>query len=359
MSATDQTTKLRWLNSALILITILAATWLRLWRLPELPPGFYYDEAYNAMDGLWMRTSLTPQAYFVGNTSRHAMMPYLIALTTSIWGVTPLAARLVAPLVGVLTAALVYRLALTLFANRPDRPWLALLSAAGLAFSFWHVVMSRTAYEATLVPPFIVLTGILFWRGWQRRSLWYFAGAGLVLGLTQYTYVSGRLAPLIFGSFALLWTCIAIFSKKGAPGRKLRNLWLGLAVMALASVIPFVPLGLFILNDLGAFSFRSSDVFIVNRVAQGQASVADQLITALRVFIDSYSNTWRHSIVGQGGFYWINIVGFGAGLVTASWRFRRPAYILLLIALFVMWLPAPLSSGISTLRLSGRPGIAG
>ncbi|MEW5959471.1 MAG: hypothetical protein AB1801_17240, partial [Chloroflexota bacterium] len=249
--------------------------------------------------------------------------------------------------------ALAYRLALTLFADRPGRRWLAFFTAAGLAFSFWHVVMSRTAYEATLVPPFLALTGYLFWRGWQRRSLWSFTGAGLALGLTQYTYVSGRLAPLVFGLFGLVWTLIAVKSKKIEHRSGVRCLWLGLGVMALASLILFLPLLRFILNDFESFFFRSSDVFILNRVEQGQANAAEQVVTALRVFFDSSSNTWRHNIVGQGGFNWLSMAGFSVGLVTAIARFRRPAYVFLLVNLLVMWLPALLSSGISTLRLSG------
>ena len=107
MSAINQTTKLYRL--ALSLITLLARTWLGLWRLPELPPGFYHDEARNVMNGLWMGARLTPQAYFVGNAGRWAMMPYLIALSLSILSATPLTARPIAPLVLSLTLATVSR----------------------------------------------------------------------------------------------------------------------------------------------------------------------------------------------------------------------------------------------------------
>ena len=71
-----------------MLVIILSATWLRFWRLAELPPGFYYDEAYNALDGLWMFKTMTPVAYFVGNTGRHPMIGYLAGLAMMIWGVS-------------------------------------------------------------------------------------------------------------------------------------------------------------------------------------------------------------------------------------------------------------------------------
>lgn len=123
-------------------------------------------------------------------------------------------------------------------------------------------------------------------------------------------------------------------------------------MMALASFVVFIPLGLFILNDPITFFFRSGDVFILNRVARGEASAAGQLVDALRLFIDGSSDTWRHNLVGQSGFNWLNLIGFGVGLITAIRHIRQPACLFLLIGLIVTWIPAPLASGISTLRIS-------
>lgn len=343
----------KWLRLIVMLLIILAATWLRFWRLAELPPGFYYDEAYNALDGWWMVETMTPEAYFVGNTGRHPMIAYLAALSMAIWGVTPYAARLVAPAVNVLLVALIYPFVLVLFAKRSDRHWLALIAAAGMAFSLWNVVISRTAYESPLLPFFAVLTATLFWRGFRRHWMLYFAAAGAALGLAQYTYFAARLLPLIFGLFVLIWSVASagpISTAQPAPSR--RYLWQGLLVMALTSFVVFIPLGLFILNDPVSFFFRSGDVFILNRVARGEASAVGQLIDALRIFIDGSSDTWRHNIVGQSGFNWLNLIGFGVGLGVTLRYLRRPPYLFLLLGLIVTWLPAPLASGISTVRIS-------
>ena len=48
-----------WSRLALLGVILLAA-FLRLWRLGEMPPGLYHDEAYNGLDAL----SLTEGATF-------------------------------------------------------------------------------------------------------------------------------------------------------------------------------------------------------------------------------------------------------------------------------------------------------
>ncbi len=55
------------LSTWLIIVLILIATWIRLWRFPNIPPAFNYDEAYNVIDTLWLRESGTFVAFLPGN----------------------------------------------------------------------------------------------------------------------------------------------------------------------------------------------------------------------------------------------------------------------------------------------------
>jgi hypothetical protein len=78
-----------------------------------------------------------------------------------------------------------------------------------------------------------------------------------------------------------------------------------------------------------------------------------QLWDALQVFIDGgHDPNWRHTLVGRPGFDWLARLGFWLGLIVAISRVRQPRYLLLLISLLVLWLPALLSL-VGTLRLSG------
>jgi len=147
----------------LILFVIIFAIWLRWWKLNDVPPGLWYDEAYNAMDALWLLDSHSPQIFFEGNNGgREPMYHYLAALAMGVLGAKAYALRLVSAIIGIITIPLFYRWSKTLFDDSSDHHWFALFSAAGLAFSFWHVTISRTAFRTILMPPFVILTGYFF-----------------------------------------------------------------------------------------------------------------------------------------------------------------------------------------------------
>jgi 4-amino-4-deoxy-L-arabinose transferase-like glycosyltransferase len=337
------------LHLTLLLVLTLAA-WLRLWRLPDVPPGLFRDEAYNAMDITWMLDTRSPQIFFTLLHGREPMFFYLAALFMGVLGNTVYVLRLVSVFVGILTLPLTYRWLATLFADHPDRCWLSLIATAGLAFSFWFVLLNRTGLRANLTSLFVILTLHFFWQGWQRHSLQYFAWAGACLGLSQYTYLSARLLPLIFGIFALVWT---IMAKRESRVSQQKALWPGLLVMAVVSFIVFLPLGLYFLDNPVAFFARSGMTFSFNRAASGEMSLLKQWTDSFRVFTDGYDPRWRHNLVGESGFDWFSRIGFWVGLFVAIRQFRQPVNLLLLISLLVLWLPTFLSEDISVPRLLG------
>jgi hypothetical protein len=339
-----------WFRRGLLLSIMLIAAWLRLWRLPEVPPGLWYDEAYNAMDALWMLDQRSPQVFLVNNTGREPMYHYLAALSLSVLGATPYALRLVSALIGVVTIPLVYRWVTRFFAGAPERGWLGLITAAGLTFSMWHVVMSRLGFRAILIPFFVVLTIHLFWLGCCRKSLVYFMGAGLALGLSQYTYLSARVLPLLFGAFVLIWT---IVDRHEQRKQEFFN-WVGLLVMAIGVALVFLPLGMFLLDDPGAFFSRTGQVFVFDRISQGQVTIMDHLLASIRLFVDGYDEGWRHNLVGQPAFDWLSLVGFWIGLLITIRRVRQSTYLFLIAGLPVLWFPALLSvTPVHALRLAG------
>ncbi len=93
------------------------------------------------MNALWVLETRSPQVFFVGNNGREPMLHYLGALSMVILGATPYAFRLTSALAGILTVPPMYRWIVALFAHDPDRHWLGLVAAIGLAFSFWHVLI--------------------------------------------------------------------------------------------------------------------------------------------------------------------------------------------------------------------------
>jgi len=344
----------RSLVRALMLVLLLAATGLRFWQLPEIPPGLWYDEAYNGMDALRLLDTRQPQIFFPGNNGREPLSIYLQALSVSILGTTPYALRIVAALAGILTIPLVYAWAARLHGERADRHWLGLIAATGFACSLWHVMMSRSGFRAILLPFFVLLAGYLFWRGWQLRSWWRWAGAGAALGLSQYTYLSARLLPLAFGVFGLGWFWLSRRQAASAfSGPTGRSYWIGWLVMGGAACLVFAPLALYFVENPITFSSRTNQVFILT-VARGNPTVLlNQLADAARVFMDGREPNWRHGLVEQPVFTWLDTAAFWIGLLLIVRRLREPHNFLLLAALLVLWLPAPLSvPAFHSLRLS-------
>ncbi len=355
-----------------LLLIILSAFFVRVWQLPYLPPGLWYDEAYNALDAIWMLETGRYQPFVVGNNGREALLHWLLSL--SIWGLgnSMFAARLVGSLAGVLTIPVVYRFALALskpLVDSRSRRWFALAAAGWVAVSWWHLLNSRVGFRPVLLPLLLMVSLYFFWRGWEgvreageRRSRGAkeqrsgglkehletrnlnFALAGLFLGLLQYTYLPARLAPLIFGSLALLLTLSTLRTTHYAPRWALiKKLWLGLMVTAVMALLIFLPLGLFYFNNPQAFSSRTEDVVFVPDTPR---EIAVHALQSLSFFLGAGHELYRHHLPGRAMLGWLEIPFFWLGLIwlLRPARLRRAETQLILLGLAIMWLPALLAS---------------
>jgi len=138
----------------LLLAVIALAATLRLYALERLPPGLYHDEAYNGLDALDVISGLRP-VFFEANNGREPLFIYLVALSVSLLGRSPLAIRLVAALLGTLTVPATYFMVRELLGRRE-----ALLAAVVTAITFWHLNLSRVGFRAVSFP---LLTALCLW----------------------------------------------------------------------------------------------------------------------------------------------------------------------------------------------------
>ena len=163
----------RWLLPlALLLITALAA-FLRFWQLDRIPPGFHYDEAYEALEA-WR--VLTQRGYhpifFPGNFGVEPMFIYLTSLVFRLFGEIPTVMRGGAALIGTLTVPALYALGREL--TRSDKlvpAALPLFAAFALAIMRWHIFFSRVGIEPILVPFLLTLMLWAYWRARRTNSL--------------------------------------------------------------------------------------------------------------------------------------------------------------------------------------------
>ena len=116
-----------WLQMGALL---LIAAFMRLPALSVAPPGFQFDETYNAWDALRVIEGARP-IFLPTNGGREPLYTYWQALFVSLWGPTPTALRLASALPGIATVLLLYGIVRLLFPSEGTR--LAGLAALCLA----------------------------------------------------------------------------------------------------------------------------------------------------------------------------------------------------------------------------------
>jgi 4-amino-4-deoxy-L-arabinose transferase-like glycosyltransferase len=337
-------------NLLLILIVLVGAA-LRLYQLDAVPPGFQFDEAYNALDaahvlelGLSSQRRIETgewQIFFPANGGREPLYTYWQALLFALLGENLFALRLASALVGVLTLPLAFGAVRYLFRSHPRANGLGLLTAGFLAVSFWHLHFSHYAIRAVLLPPILLATLWVFWYGQATGRPWAFLAAGLGLAAGAYTHPAARFLPLLLILFSL--------SEIMIDRTNLRRQITSLVLAGLVSLVLFLPLGLYFLEHPWLFAGHPSDVSVFDpRVHQGDLA-GTLLRHALQLggmFLWRGDPSWLHNLPRRPVFDPLSGLAFLAGvLVWARALLRRPStgrrpYVYLALWVAVMALPS-------------------
>jgi len=294
----DTTLTPRWSFAITLLLILLVAAGLRLYRLPELPLGLHYDEATNGILAGEIAHGTTTPVFIPSYTGKEVLFFYWAGLWMKLLGVTPLALRLSAALAGLATVAATIWAVRELLHGQRDADWIALLTGAFLATSFWHLVLSRYGFRAVTQPLLQALTVAALWRGLRLtpstpppnrggleagpshgRRAWcgpsapppnrgglggggvgnsipWLLLAGLLCGLTAYTYLAARAFPIPLAA-ALLTLLVA--------DRGQRRARLGqLAIFVAAAALALAPLAHYWLTHPGSFLTRTQQVAAAN-----------------------------------------------------------------------------------------------
>lgn len=313
----------------MLFLVLLLALLLRLWQIGSWPPGLYRDEAANGLDALAVLDGYRP-LFFTANNGREPFYIYLIAFFINLLGPTATAVRIGAALVGGLTTLPTYLLARSWFGQR-----VGLLTALLWAITLWPIHLSRIGLRVVLLAPLLALT---FWLGtiaYRRRQTWLWLLAGVVYGLSFYTYLAARFTPLLLAAFAAtLWL----------TGR--RSWWRGALWFGLATAVTLTPLLLFGLQNPDLLLGRTGQVSILNPAVNGGnliGTLFQQTTAALGMVLWRGDDILRHNPANRPVFDWLLALPVLLGTLWALRHWRQPSAALALLWPLIMLGPTILA----------------
>jgi 4-amino-4-deoxy-L-arabinose transferase-like glycosyltransferase len=318
-----------------LVIILLFSAVLRIYGINNFsPPGLEHDEVANwLIDRAILQGKLA--VYFQQAYGHEAGFHYMQAAFVGLLGDHALALRLPAAFAGMLLVAVHYALTKRLFGVTT-----ALFSAALLAVLFWPVFYSRLGLRAISLPLVAGLSLYAWWKAWPPgkpaadtgRVLW-FGLAGILAGLSLYTYMAARAVPLFYAIFALY---LLLFYKK-----QFMVHWRGVVLFWILLVLTALPLVLFLQANPGA-EFRISEVDAPLRalLAGDLEPVLANLLKIGGMFGFAGDPLWRQNVAGRPVFDPLLALFFYGGLFLTLLRFKDSRYAFLLLWLGASALPS-------------------
>ncbi len=310
---------------ALALVVLLGGL-LRFCALDRLPPGLYQDEGVEGFDALRVLHGDFP-VYFESNYGREPAFMYFLAIGIAVLGRTPLALRAVSAAAGTAAIPIAYLVAKEMFKRRTG-----LLAAFIMATTLWPVQLSRLGLRSSLLPAAL---GLGIWglaRAWRhdRQRDWLLAG--MLLGLSLYTYIPARLALAVPLVVALLGWVRGLDRRKALQG--------GLALL-LAYGLTALPLGIYALGHWDIVNGRTAQVSVLNPdINQGHLAetLFHQGVLVGEMFLIQGDANLRHNVPGRPVFdlamALATLAGLAVGLVHL--RERRWQWTWAWLAVFLM-----------------------
>ncbi|MBI5045150.1 MAG: glycosyltransferase family 39 protein [Candidatus Levybacteria bacterium] len=201
-------------NKFLLVCIIVLSLIVHFYQINKIPASLYWDEVavgYNAYSILHTGRDEYGNKFPILFESYHDLkMPVFVYLSTvsiAVLGLNELAIRFPSAFFGVIGVIFLYFLIKNLdFRDQNEKTYLALLSAFFLAISPWHIIFSRTGYEANIALTLLIIGFYFFYKG--LRQSWYFLISAIFYVVACYCYRSS----LIFVPFFVTFLTVHFFS---------------------------------------------------------------------------------------------------------------------------------------------------
>lgn len=287
----------------LSILILTSGIFFRFWQLNSIPPGIQYDEAFNGINALEAIKTGDYKIFYSENYGREGFHINVTAFFIKVFGASNFSLRVANAIWGSLTLIGFYFLLRQLKFSKKS----VLLGTFMISFSFWHMVFSRTAYRAIMVPLILVWMFYFFFKAldfkkdeetnrliskFKNKSMYYLIASGLLFGLGFHTYIAFRIVPLIVFIVVLSF----IFTKKNF----LREHWKGALIFTLATLIIAIPIFIYYSSHLKDFLSRSEAVSVFNNSKMSPAAAfGKSLSTHVNAFFASGDHNPRHNYKDQ------------------------------------------------------------
>jgi 4-amino-4-deoxy-L-arabinose transferase-like glycosyltransferase len=297
---------------ALAALVVFGALFLRTYKLGDLPPGVYPDEAVNGIDAIMANASHHWQWFYDNNNGREGLFMNLIALGFSLFGISVFTLKMWSAFFGTLTVLGMTLLGEELLGSRRA----GLIAGFLTATSFWAINFSRIGFRAIMLPFVLVFTIFFLIRGIQKKKIIDYVIAGMFFGLGLHTYIAFRIAPLIL---VVLLAAFVISRRKF-----FQTHWKEILAFIAATIIVALPM----LVDFAAhpdhFSGRTNQVSVFNpEINKGNLPLT--LGKTFGLSLAKYNffgdQNWRHNLPPWPEIFPTISIFFLAGLFYFIWEF--------------------------------------
>ncbi|MDW8068062.1 MAG: glycosyltransferase family 39 protein [Anaerolineae bacterium] len=311
-------------------LLLLSAFLIRAVALDTVPANFGGDEGTQALEALRLLGPPMGNPFATGWYDVPTMSFLVAGLWMQLFGATVAGARALSALVG--TASV---LATWLLARRLAGAWVAWGAAALVAFGHYGLHFSRLASsqiaDALLAP----LSLYFLLRGLESKDGRHLdlALAGVVLGLSWYTYFGARLMTVVVGLYLL---------GRALAGKDAFLAWHGRGLLALMAgfALTLWPLALYYIAHPADFLSRYNQVnifasgWLAREMELTGKSAATLLLEQFWKSVSAFNITPDPTFWYRPGIPLLDPVSgvfFILGLAVAFWRARRPGEGLLLL----------------------------
>jgi len=302
-----------------LLLIALIALFLRTYRLKELPPGLFADEAMNGNNIMHALRTGAWSVFYPENMGREGLFINIQGLFVKLLGNKPWVLRTPSVLFGTLTVIGLYFLTKELFRSgkglkEDDAETVSLLAAFFTATSFWHINFSRIGFRAISAPFWIVWALYFLFLGYRSlresasdsptpvycapRTILYFIIGGLTFGTGIHSYIAYRAMPAVILVVFLYYFLIA--RKDGW----VRRFLVALGTYVFFSILAAAPLLYYFAVHPGSFLERASQVAITAGGGHELRNLARGIVKTLGMFNVMGDLNWRHNFERRPEIFW-------------------------------------------------------